>query len=283
MSKNIIYKDEDFCFSLKQDLTPGESNFDLHIHDEYELYCFLSGEADFLIEGNRYHLTPGAILIMRPGEFHQIHLHSTAPYKRFVIMFSQKLISSFDPLGELLIPYHNRPLGRSNLYLPTKFHKISPIDFLNLAAEEEKDTNVIRIKALSSLFMILSRLLVIFRASGDSANDLSPSERIINYINQNLSHDLSLKALSSTFFLSESQLNRIIKRSTNMSIGEYINIKRLHRARELLLAGETASNVYISCGFRDYSTFFRAYKKLFGVNPQSDMKAIFDKNDSSLR
>lgn len=283
MSKNIIYKDEDFCFSLKQDLTPGESNFDLHIHDEYELYCFLSGEADFLIEGNRYHLTPGAILIMRPGEFHQIHLHSTAPYKRFVIMFSQKLISSFDPLGELLIPYHNRPLGRSNLYLPTKFHKISPIDFLNLAAEEEEDTNVIRIKALSSLFMILSRLLVIFRASGDSANDLSPSERIINYINQNLSHDLSLKALSSTFFLSESQLNRIIKRSTNMSIGEYINIKRLHRARELLLAGETASNVYISCGFRDYSTFFRAYKKLFGVNPQSDMKAIFDKNDSLLR
>lgn len=282
MSKNIIYKDEDFCFSLKQDLTPGESNFDLHIHDEYELYCFLSGEADFLIEGNRYHLTPGAILIMRPGEFHQIHLHSTAPYKRFVIMFSQKLISSFDPLGELLIPYHNRPLGRSNLYLPTKFHKISPIDFLNLAAEEEEDTNVIRIKALSSLFMILSRLLVTFRASGDSANDLSPSERIINYINQNLSHDLSLKALSSTFFLSESQLNRIIKRSTNMSIGEYINIKRLHRARELLWEGVTASNVYIHCGFRDYSTFFRAYKKLFGINPQSDMKTLSDKSDSAF-
>lgn len=260
MNQDVLYDSELISFSRKTNLFPDNDFFNLHIHDDYELYCFISGDAYFVIEGNRYPLTPGCIVIIRPSEFHRVYVSSSVPYERFVVQFSKKLINSFDRDGTLLIPYHDRPLGRDNLYPPSKFNGILPIDLLNTAAEKENDTAVVRIKVISSLIMLLSRILVAFRDSqGNSAELLTP-ERIIDYISRNLNSDLSLSTLSGKFFMSESQLSRIVKQATGHSVGEYISIKRLHCAKSLLSAGEPAGNVYLNCGFRDYSTFFRAYK-----------------------
>ena len=200
MNQDVLYDSELISFSRKTNLFPDNDFFNLHIHDDYELYCFISGDAYFVIEGNRYPLTPGCIVIIRPSEFHRVYVSSSVPYERFVVQFSKKLINSLDRDGTLLIPYHDRPLGRDNLYPPSKFNGILPIDLLNTAAEKENDTAVVRIKIISSLIMLLSRILVAFRDSqGNSAELLTP-ERIIDYISRNLSSDLSLSTLSGKFF-----------------------------------------------------------------------------------
>jgi AraC-like DNA-binding protein len=235
----------------------------------------LSGDAEFIVEGNTYPLTPGSIVLMSPLEFHQLRLKSSAPYERFVIMFSHKLISSFDKNNTLLIPFHDRAVGRNNLYTHQQFSNILPIDLLYLAAEQVDDPAIAKIKVMSSLFMILSRILTTFRNSDESSRELLPSERITNYISQNLTKDLSRKELSNTFFLSESQINRIIKKATGLSVSQYVSTKRLYRAKEMLSQGIAPGDVFSLCGFQDYSTFFRAYKKLFGATPTEDRQ----KND----
>ena len=38
-------------------------------------------------------------------------------------------------------------------------------------------------------------------------------------------------------------------------------------ARDLFLSGEHASKIYADCGYRDYSSFYKAYVRIFGFAP----------------
>ena len=90
---------------------------------------------------------------------------------------------------------------------------------------------------------------------------------IIHYINENLAGDLTIEALSDRFYLSKYHMMRKFKEETGYSMHQYILEKRVLAARGLILAGESAAIASMECGFKDYSTFSRAYKKLLGRLP----------------
>ena len=62
---------------------------------------------------------------------------------------------------------------------------------------------------------------------------------------------------------------RRFKAETGYTIHGYLNEKRLLLAREKIGAGEPLIRVSEDCGFQDYSTFSRAYKKRFGASPNT--------------
>lgn len=64
---------------------------------------------------------------------------------------------------------------------------------------------------------------------------------------------------------------RLFKQETGYTLGQYITQKRLLLARELILSGVPSTQVCFDCGFRDYSTFSRSYKKLFQESPRETL------------
>lgn len=90
---------------------------------------------------------------------------------------------------------------------------------------------------------------------------------IIHYINENLASDLTIETLSDKFFLSKYHMMRKFKEETGYSMHQYILEKRILAARNLILEGSAATVASVECGFKDYSTFSRAYKKLLGRLP----------------
>ena len=56
-----------------------------------------------------------------------------------------------------------------------------------------------------------------------------------------------------------------------MDIGlkQYINNKKILYAQSLLQTGMRATDVCEACGFRDYSTFYRLFRKITGISPAS--------------
>jgi AraC-like DNA-binding protein len=74
--------------------------------------------------------------------------------------------------------------------------------------------------------------------------------------------------LSSRFYLSRYYLMHTFKEQTGYSIGSYLSTKRLLLAKELILSGKPITDVCYECGFKNYSTFSRAYKKCFGESPR---------------
>ena len=93
---------------------------------------------------------------------------------------------------------------------------------------------------------------------------------ITHYINKHLSENLTLEQLCEKFFISKAQINRNFKATLGTTVGEYILTKRLVMAKSLILQGKKPTSIFLQCGFNDYSTFFKAYKKKFGYSPKEE-------------
>ena len=98
------------------------------------------------------------------------------------------------------------------------------------------------------------------------------SWQIIDYVNRHLADDLSLELICQRFFISKPQLCRIFKAAAGSTVWEYITIKRLMLSQKLMRDGLSPTEVYSACGFKDYSVFYRAYKKHFSASPKSALQ-----------
>lgn len=237
----------------------------MHSHDSYEIFCLISGDADYCVEGSRYHLLPGDIMLMRKGEVHTFQLRSPARYERMHVNFEiTQLLESVDATG-LLAMFDDRPLGKFNHYQANLFPDRRCQEYLSKISQA---TDIH--KRLCYLLPLLSELSehaqTVQNAPAQVQKDRAAP--IIAYINANLTDELSLDILADHFFVSKTHLNRIFKQSTGTTVWEYITIKRLFCAKKMIDAGKQPSDVCQICGFKDYTTFFRAYKQQYGVSPK---------------
>lgn len=262
-------------FSIHHTLTehPEEESFPMHAHDSAELYYFMSGYCRYLVEGQEYDLKPGDIMLMRPGETHNLKVMGDMPYERIVIQFHPRQFEALDKNGVLLKPFFERPLGKLNRLSREDFESgLYGLCFESVSADSSVG---LELEAEAKLIAVLCEVSKAFaaRKASDGEDDFAKNETVdelIDYINENLFEPLSLGMLSEKFFLSQSQLNRLFKRATGTSVWEYIVIKRLIAARNRIRTGEHAGDVCIACGFKDYSSFYRMYKSRFGVSPKQD-------------
>jgi AraC-like DNA-binding protein len=93
-------------------------------------------------------------------------------------------------------------------------------------------------------------------------------EDILIFINSNLDTDLSIDILSNKFYLNKYYLMHLFKNETGYTLYSYIQKKRAIRASDLIRSGIQAGEVCSLCGFGDYSTFVRTFKKEFKLSPK---------------
>ena len=252
---------------------PQEKKFELHAHAHCEMLYFISGDGYYTVEGRDYPLTCGCVLLMRDGEIHKIHINSDRPYERIVISFPLENVlgqeETFAPLRSMIL---DRQPGCGNLFVPPKKENASFLEacFSRIcrSAQASKEFGM---QLTTTLPAILSELYAI--RTGDACED-KPKQQgnviltdIIDYINQNLTTIGSLSELEKRFFFSKSTLNRMFLESTGSTVWDYVIIKRLHAARRMLMEGGRAASAAMTCGFGDYSSFYRQYRRFFGESP----------------
>ena len=93
-------------------------------------------------------------------------------------------------------------------------------------------------------------------------------DEILQYIAAHLAEDLSVDGLAGRFYLSRYYLMHRFKAVTGYSLHQYITQKRLLWAGELLRQGTPVMKAAELAGFRDYSTFLRAFQSTFHVSPR---------------
>lgn len=243
---------------------PSLNDFHMHTHDNYEIYCFLSGAAKYFVEGNIYNLKPGDILIIQKAEVHSLLINADTPYERIYINFNHDALLG-ENTAEALSFLDNKPLGKNNRYSASKFKDMHWMYYL----EKICSTEDIYEKRLY-LTVLVRELHNHYPEICEDVSYHDSISDIIEYINLHLTEQISLETVCKHFFLSKSHLNRKFKRMTGSTVWKYVLNKRLLFAKELLQNGEHPTAVHIKSGFNDYCSFFRAYKSKFGVSPKND-------------
>ena len=236
----------------------------MHIHDRCEIYFFIEGDADYLVEGSEYPLKPGSLILMRPGEVHRARLNSLCAYERYAINFPIDMFDAVDPSRNVMKPLTGRGLGRDNLYYRPEYKGL-----FEKICDEKANTVDRDLFLYSALLQMLLDLGEEFagRSKPRRGKNRTLSSGIVEYVNDHLSEELSVESIAAHFYISPSQLTRVFKEYIGAPPWEYITAKRLVFAKELISEGAGAGEAAEKCGFGDYSSFYRAYVKRFGISP----------------
>ena len=93
------------------------------------------------------------------------------------------------------------------------------------------------------------------------------------YIEQHLDEDLSVVKLCSHFHLSHSEIYSIFKEYFSSTPAQYIKIRRLKNACNLLKETNMPVNkIAAKCGIPDYNYFSKLFKSSFGMSPREFRK-----------
>ena len=264
------FENENFIFEHKINRFPDFEPFP-HTHGDFEIYYIISGNCKYHVENTGHHLNAGDILIIRPSELHGINpVSSDVPYERVVINVKGEFINEIDKSGQLMEGLNNVPFGTLNRFDAETFGHNLCADALDSLIENPDE--ITELDIIPRIFLVLSEIKRVLKKTNTKSHKKSTADKIFDFVNQNLFSDISLKKISDTFFISQSQINRIFKKHTGVSVGKYIATKRLLGARHKLHSGVPAIKVCEKCGYSDYSVFYRAYKNQFGCSPQQERK-----------
>lgn len=230
------------------------------------------------MEGRRYFLRPGDVILTNNSELHKTVIREGRHYDRYVIWIRPEYLESmnrqfpdfsFSACFDSTARFHYNLVRPGQEMFAACLQLLEKLMAMDGGALEGMGVGVLRTCYLMELFVFLN--------FAQKDTELTPGIHVISnpkidevvfYINNHLREDLTLDTLAKQFFVSKFYLSRLFKECMGISLHQYIMNKRLLFAKRLLLAG---MEPYMACGeagFGDYSHFSRSFKRYFGVAPR---------------
>ncbi|MBE6063584.1 MAG: AraC family transcriptional regulator [Clostridium butyricum] len=275
---------ENLCFHGNLNVIDRFSTcFPMHWHNYIEIICIPSksnnnqNNASYLfvtINNTTHHLKPGDILIIWPGELHEILSGSGADI--LGIQFTSSLLNE-------------RPEFSSNYNTFRNYHHIQKCNFPNITEEmsfflheiesfnkiDDYYKGVNMIISLYKCFLTFARYVnIIHKKNSNNASSINIKtikkiHSVCNYINKNCSHDLSLDYVASFAGFSSYYFSRTFKQVTSCSFVEYVTNQRIRLAQQLLSdSSHTITEIAYLSGFKSIATFNRVFKNHKGYSPR---------------
>ena len=265
MAKNLQTKFSTRQYMLSRDFEiyyynePASEKVSIHSHDYYEFYFFLEGDVSIWIEGEQYPLKYGDMVLIPPGIKHMAMVHGNEiPYRRFVFWISveycnqlMEVSSSYGYLMQNVLVkktyiFHN-DLITFNTIQYRIFQLIEEIKSERFGKEAKVSLCV------NDLVLQLNRIVYEQQNPKSEKEEQNLYQNIIYYIDDHLDEELSLEQLAEQM---------------GLSVHQYILKKRMQASKAAILGETSITDVYTMFGFKDYSSFYRAFKKEFGVSPK---------------
>ena len=240
-----------------------------HYHTFCKLLLLKSGSGSYSVDGQRYHLREGDVVLIGSNCVHRPEFEKGVAYERVIIYIDPTFLQRQSVSDCQLETVFSGCWG--NVLRPEEPMRRK---LFTLSEQLEKELNGDEYGRVILSNGLLTRLLVeigrCLQSGQGQQVEKQMSGRVVEirqYIEAHLEEDLSIDELAERFFVSKYHMMRQFREQTGQSIHNYLTERRLLHARELISSGMRATESCFRSGFRSYSSFTRAYGKRFGITP----------------
>lgn len=275
--KNLLYTTKEKPWPItcvyKKTIDSPE-NYRMHLNNMCEIYIFVDGKADYLVENRCFQIDSYDVVILNPYEPHMPLLKDYDWYERFYFLVP---LTAFEHMENDPLRLLTQENTKGNNYISLPLDKKERLkEYLEIFKEEEISPHqdpVWEMRAMSAFFGILGLL---------NENVLStwlhtrPRETInmppiifgvLKYIDEHISTSFSEKDIADEFHISVPYLSRIFKNSINVGLKKYILLCKIGNAKRMLDEGQSVTDTCFACGFNDCSYFIKVFKTYAGITP----------------
>ncbi len=255
-----------------RDTSYAATRVNLHSHSFYEvLFCRSCQGVEYLVGTERYRLQPGDVIIVPPGLSHRPLLPEQLPqpYVRDVLWLSPEFVAQlYQWFPELILGAE-----QYSTLLHTKEDVRAAIGQLfdqgiREAEAAAEDQELALVGNTVTLLSQLRRACAARAARPMQAERPELLDRALGYIEENLAQKISLAEVARQFFVSESTIAQLFRKKLGVSFYHCVTQRRLIAAKTLISQGRMLEGISHQVGFSDYSAFYKAFKKEYGISPR---------------
>lgn len=262
--EHINLNDKSIYFNRMKDMP---ANY-YHWHQCVEILSVSQGVGIALMEHQQYTVKPGRIFVFPPGKLHKVFVEQDARniYHRTTLHFNAPQIEQYlrdFPRQQMLL---RQLCARGEKARVFDVGDVQPvIETLLSRFEEQLKSQTFSISDSAFLVMQLISLLP-HQAQATGQNTFSVS--IIRWIETHFHQRCSLEDIASEMGCSRGHASRRFHEETGGTIQEYLMMRRIRQACELLLhTNSSVRDIAAQVGFSEYAWFITCFRKNMGKTP----------------
>ncbi len=264
---------EDFYITR---ITSPHDALNLHSHNYFQIYFVLGGNMVHHVEERKANLEAGDLFILPPNLPHFIQV-SGREVDFYSLSFTPDFVRDLRESNRMVSDF----LYYLNTALPEEIHlgfSFSPADLFfaktlferimeEFSGNQAGKREVIR----GSVLLLLSLFARVYFEQQAEVLKSEENQKLVmhcvEYIKRHFDEEITLSEMVRRSAISKTRFCALFTEITGSSFKEYLNQRRIQRAVDLIRAGEKISEVAVRCGYGDFSTFYRNFKKQTNLSP----------------
>lgn len=253
----------------------SENELPDHLHDLYEAVYIHEGKGTFFIDDSLYDKEPGDLFLIPGNTVHRAFPSPDDPIVSTAVFFAPSLVqtdSLNDDYDALRCYRISRRMKQYKIRLaePAQRQIESTLDAMERESNERESgyRHALKLR-LQQLLLEINRH-PFTKETSLAATAISPPwmQTALRDIDRDPVRCGGLSRLSMEARVSPSHFSRAFKQLTGMNVTDYVNAKRLIRAKELLLStDDNVETIALACGFQGMRHFYVTFKKMTGYTP----------------
>ncbi len=257
--------------------TPDNPEHYIHTHPRCELYFYISGDCDYVIENGIFKPEYGTAIITRSEEMHGTRIIGDTIYDRYYFHFEPSLEEKFGLPG-LLRCFFDRPCGVNNSVVlsPDEIEQCLSLmqKIERLMSEKSPDSNSLSFAAFLEILHIVNTAAENPLGHRENSARSNLVNQAMQYLREHLSEIRTSSDLAAALYVRREYLSRQFSTHMGITLSRYITLKRVALAKTMLAGGASLNEVCSACGWQDYSYFITVFHREVGMSPMKYRESV---------